>query len=336
MVAADTAVALALVVVGVGALWFGALVLVENATALAARMGVSPVVVGVLVVGIGTSAPELAVTAGAALGGAPDIAVANVVGSNFFNLGVVLGSVAIVRVIPVRGRILRRDGVVLLVSTLLVVGLLFDLRLARWEGALLLAGLVVYLLDLLRRPGVESVGGEVHEVVEGLEGVAEEVVGELEHAAEAGVDWVAVGKVVLSLGLVVAGADVLVEGASTLALDAGISEWVVGLTVVAAGTSAPEFAASMVASSRGEHGLSVGNLVGSSVFNLLAVLGVAGLAGPLSLVPNARGGVVWLLGLVVLTLVLLRSGRQLSRPEGALLVLVALSRWALDLLNGPV
>ena len=110
----------------------------------------------------------------------------------------------------------------------------------------------------------------------------------------------------------------------------------VGLTVVAAGTSAPEFAASMVATQRGEHGLSVGNLVGSSVFNLLAVLGIAGLAGPLTLAANARGGAIWMLVLVVLALVLLRSGRQLTRSEGALLVVVALSRWALDLLGGPL
>ena len=336
MVDAGSVWAVALVVVGVGALWYGALVLVENATALAARMDVSPVVVGVLVVGVGTSAPEVAVTAGAAFRGAADIAVANVVGSNFFNLGVVLGAVALVRVLPVRGRVLRRDGLVLFLASLAVLWFLYDLRLARWEGALLLVGLLGYLALLLRRPSGGSAPSEVSEVVEGLEEVAEELEAEMELAAEEGIDWGAVARVVLSLGMVVLGADVLVDGATTLALDAGISEWLVGLTVVAAGTSAPEFAASMVASQRGEHGLSVGNLVGSSVFNLLAVLGIAGLAGPLTLAPNARGGVLWMLGLVVLALVLLRSGRQLTRVEGALLVLVALSRWALDLLNGPL
>jgi cation:H+ antiporter len=333
MTAVDTLWAVALVLVGVGALWYGALVLVENATAIAARMGVSPVVVGVLVVGIGTSAPEVAVTAGAAFRGAADIAVANVVGSNFFNLGIVLGSVALVRALPVRGRILRRDGLVLFGASVVVLAFLADLRLARWEGVLLLVGLVGYLLLLLRQPRLGSVSGEV---ADEFEEVAEELESELGEATEQGVDWGAVAKVVLGLGLVVLGADVLVDGATTLALDAGISEWVVGLTVVAAGTSAPEFAASMVASQRGEHGLSVGNLVGSSVFNLLAVLGIAGLAGPLTLVSNARGGAVWMLGLVVLALVLLRSNRQLSRPEGGVLVLVACSRWALDLLNGPL
>ena len=336
MTAVDTFWAVALVLVGVGALWYGALVLVENATAIAARMGVSPVVVGVLVVGVGTSAPEVAVTAGAAFRGAADIAVANVVGSNFFNLGIVLGSVALVRALPVRGRILRRDGLVLFGASVVVLAFLADLRLARWEGVLLLVGLVGYLLLLLRQPRLGSVSGEVAEVADEFEEVAEELESELGEATEQGVDWGAVAKVVLSLGLVVLGADVLVDGATTLALDAGISEWVVGLTVVAAGTSAPEFAASMVASQRGEHGLSVGNLVGSSVFNLLAVLGIAGLAGPLTLVSNARGGAIWMLGLVVLALVLLRSNRQLSRPEGGVLVLVACSRWALDLLNGPL
>jgi cation:H+ antiporter len=336
MTAIDTLWALALVLVGVGALWYGALVLVENATAIAARLGVSPVVVGVLVVGVGTSAPEVAVTAGAAFRGAADIAVANVVGSNFFNLGIVLGSVALVRALPVRGRILRRDGLVLFGASVVTLAFLADLRLARWEGVLLLVGLAGYLLLLLRQPRIGSVSGEVTEVADEFEEVAEELEAELRATPEQGVDWAAVAKVVLSLGLVVLGADVLVDGATTLALDAGISEWVVGLTVVAAGTSAPEFAASMVASQRGEHGLSVGNLVGSSVFNLLAVLGIAGLAGPLTLVSNARGGAIWMLGLVVLALVLLRSNRQLSRPEGGVLVLVACSRWALDLLNGPL
>jgi cation:H+ antiporter len=318
-----------LVLAGVGALWYGALVLVDNAVGLARRMGVTETVVGVLVVGVGTSMPEVAVTFGAALEGVPDIAVANVVGSNFFNLGIVLGAVALVRVVPVRGRVVRRDGLALLAATVVATLLLRDLTLAPWEGAVLLGGLVLYLGSLLRRPSAESVAGELSEVTEELE----ETVGELEAAVGTGVDLGSVLRVLAGLGLVVVAADVLVTGASTLARALGVSEWAIGLTVVAGGTSTPEFAAAVVAALRGRHGLSVGSLVGSSTFNVLAVLGVAGLAGPLTVAGNATGSLLWLLGLVLLVLVFLRSERQLTRIEGVVLVLVALSRWAVDLLG---
>jgi len=308
---------LALVVVGGGALWYGADRFVESAVALARRFGLSDVVTGVVVVGIGTSAPEVAVSADAALTGAPDIAVANVVGSNFFNLGLILGSVALLGHVRVRGQLLRRDGVALLLATLAVLGLLFDRRLGRLEAALLLVGMAVYLLVLLRRTGgTTPIPGE---------------------AVDADPDdrplLVALG-LLGGLALVLVGADVLVRGASALALDAGVSEWAVGITVVAAGTSSPELAAAIAAARQGRPGLSAGNVVGSSTFNLLAVLGVAGIIEPLSVAPNAPGSLLWLTGLVVLVLVLFRSDRVLTRVEGGVLVLVALARWAVDLLGG--
>jgi len=308
---------LALVVVGGGALWYGADRFVESAVALARRFGLSDVVTGVVVVGIGTSAPEVAVSADAALTGAPDIAVANVVGSNFFNLGLILGSVALLGHVRVRGQLLRRDGVALLLATLAVLGLLFDRRLGRLEAALLLVGMAVYLLVLLRRTGgTTPIPGE---------------------AVDADPDdrplLVALG-LLGGLALVLVGADVLVRGASALALDAGVSEWAVGITVVAAGTSSPELAAAIAAARQGRPGLSAGNVVGSSTFNLLAVLGVAGIIEPLSVAPNAPGSLLWLTGLVVLVLVLFRSDRVLTRVEGGMLVLVALARWAVDLLGG--
>ncbi|MEF8840290.1 MAG: calcium/sodium antiporter [Haloarculaceae archaeon] len=308
---------LALVVVGGGALWYGAERFVESAVALARRFGLSDVVTGVAVVGIGTSAPEVAVSADAALTGAPDIAVGNVVGSNFFNLGLILGAVALLGRVRVRGQLLRRDGVALLLATLAVLGLLFDRRLGRLEAALLLVGLAVYLLVLLRRTGQTTpIPGEAVDADPGDRPLL-----------------VALG-LLGGLALVLLGADVLVRGASALALDAGVSEWAVGITVVAAGTSSPELAAAIAAARQGRPGLSAGNVVGSSTFNLLAVLGVAGLIEPLSVAPNAPGSLLWLTGLVVLVLVLFRSGHVLTRVEGTVLVLVALARWAVDLLGG--
>jgi cation:H+ antiporter len=307
-----------LVVVGGGALWYGADRFVEGAVALARRFDLSDVVTGVVVVGIGTSAPEVAVSADAALRGAPDIAVGNVVGSNFFNLGIILGAVGLLGRVRIRGGVLRRDGVALLLATLLVLGLLFDRRLGRIEAVLLLVGLAAYLLLLLRRSSRTTpiASGEDVEATPGDRPLL-----------------VALG-LLGGLALVLLGADVLVQGAVALARDAGVSEWAVGLTVVAAGTSTPELAAALAAARRGRPGLSVGNVVGSSTFNLLAVLGVAGVIEPLSVGPNAPGSLVWLCGLVALVLVLFRSGHVLSRAEGALLVLVALARWAIDLLGG--
>jgi cation:H+ antiporter len=326
---AETLWNLFLVLAGVGALWYGALVLVDNAVGLARRMGVTETVVGVLVVGVGTSMPEVAVTAGAALQGVPNIAVANVVGSNFFNLGIVLGAVALIRVVPVRGRVVRRDGLALLVATVFAAWLLRDLTLTVFEGALLLGGLVIYLASLLRRSGSGPVSAETEGAATDLEAAAEE----LDTVAGTGVDWGAVFRVLAGLGLVVFAADVLVLGASTLARALGVSEWAIGLTVVAGGTSTPEFAAAVVAAFRGRHGLSVGSLVGSSTFNVLAVLGVAGLAGPLTVADSATGSLLWLLGLVVLVLVFLRSERQLTRVEGVVLVFVAVSRWVVDIVG---
>jgi cation:H+ antiporter len=307
-----------LVVVGGGALWYGAERFVESAVGLARRFGLSDVVTGVLVVGIGTSAPEVAVSADAALTGAPDIAVGNVVGSNFFNLGLILGSVALLGRVRVRGQLLRRDGVVLLLSTLLVLGLLLDRRLGRPEAVLLLVLLGGYFLVLLRQSGRTTPIP------------ADEASG----TAPGSPLLVALG-LLGGLALVLLGADVLVRGASALARDAGVSEWAVGITVVAAGTSSPEFAAALAAARRGRAGLSAGNVVGSSTFNLLAVLGVAGVIEPLSVAPNAPGSLVWLSVLVGLVLVLFRSGHVLTRLEGAVLVLVALARWAVDLFGGP-
>jgi cation:H+ antiporter len=267
-------------------------------------------------VGIGTSAPEVAVSADAALRGAPDIAVANVVGSNFFNLGLVLGVVALLGGVRVRGQLLRRDGVTLLLATVLVLGLLFDRRLGRPEALLLLLVLAGYLVLLLRRSSQTTpIASD-----EGLESTPTDRP-----------LLVALG-LLGGLALVLLGADVLVQGATALALDAGISEWAVGLTVVAAGTSSPELAAALAAARQGRPGMSAGNVVGSSTFNLLAVLGIAGVIEPLSVAPNAPGSLLWLTGLVVLVLVLFRSDHLLTRLEGALLVLVALARWAVDLL----
>jgi cation:H+ antiporter len=304
-----------LVVVAVCAagLYVGAVSLVGGATTLASWLGVPGIVVGLTVVAVGTSTPELVVTVAAATAGEPSISVGNVVGSNVFNLGFILGGLALARGVPARSPLAERDALVLLGAGVLVTVALVDGTISRVEAGLLVAVWVAYILFLLRAGGTSS-GSSA-----GRPGIDRRTLGR------------AVAKVVLGLVVLVLAGRFLVAAATDLARLVGVSEWAIGTTVVAAGTSMPELATSAVASARGEHGVSVGNLLGSDISNLLLVLGVAGVVTPLS----AQGPVVTAMGLLVATVavtaVLLWTGRRLSRPEGALLIAVAVGRYALTL-----
>ncbi|GAA0533810.1 calcium/sodium antiporter [Halorubrum ejinorense] len=315
--ASTTAVAvdLALISGSVAALWLGAERLVGSATRIAQRLGVSDLVIGLSVVAIGTSAPEFAVTVDAALTGRADIAVGNVVGSNLFNLGFILGGVAMTSVtVAAAPEVIRRDGTVLVGGSLLVLGFLRDLELARWEGAVLVGLLVAYLVYLF--VSEQSLKQETRDRREFRRRD--------------------VALLLVGLGLVVGGGRLLVGSAADLARAAGLSEWVIGVTVVAAGTSTPELATSVVAARRGSAGVTVGNLIGSDLFNLLGVLGLAAIIRPPTVASTAIQGLLWVTALVLVALAMLWSEGELTRPEGALLVGIAAVRWALDLAGlGP-
>lgn len=308
------AVSLALIVVSVLALWTGARAFVDGAAGLARRLGLPELVIGLTVVAVGTSLPELVVTAGAALAGAGDIAVGNVVGSNVYNLALILGILALVSPVAVSGPLIRRDGPALLGATLFAAVVLRDLQVTRLEGALLVAALVTYLL-VLARAGEEETG---------IVG-ATAADGNRFRAIDA-------GRLVGGLAFVLAGGHLLVFAATDLARAAGIAEWAIGATVVAAGTSTPELVVSVVAISGGRVGVSVGNVLGSSVFNALGVLGVAGLLGPLAVAPAALPDAGWLLVLTTVVVAALYSGRRLSRPEGGLLLATEALRWIIEFL----
>jgi len=293
------------------ALWIGATWAVEGASKVAGALGISNLVIGLTVVAFGTSAPEFAVTIGAAVSGAPDVSVGNVVGSNVFNLAFVLGGVATVRAFDVDPSLSRRDGVVLIASTLLAVGLLWDLRLSRLDGVVLGAALLAYLGYLVRtgaaprhEASVESDGVELRDV----------------------------GRAVLGLLLILGGAQLLVDGAVSLATAAGLPDWVIGTTVVAVGTSLPEFATSLVAARRGFFGVSAGNVVGSNVFNVLGVLGLTGIVAPLSVASAATAGFAWLLAISAVVTVAFFTGHHIRRLEGALLVAVGVAFWVVTVL----
>ncbi|WP_336037808.1 calcium/sodium antiporter [Halobacterium yunchengense] len=301
----------ALVAASVAGLWVGASALVAGAGRVARRLGVSGLVVGLTVVAFGTSAPEFAVTVDAALTAKPDISVGNVVGSNVVNLGFILGGVALVHSLPTVEDFLRRDGVALVGTTALALAFLADLRLTRVEGAVLVALLLAYLAVVVRTDGASA---------------------QPQQADRGRSTRFEAARALLGLVAVVASAHVLVVSAADLARFAGVSEWVVGVTVVAAGTSTPEFVASLAAARRGRPGLAAGNLVGSCVFNVLGVLGVAGVVRPLAVAPSALPTTAWLLATTVLVAAMFWTDRVLSRAEGAVLVALNAANWLFDVL----
>jgi cation:H+ antiporter len=310
---ASVAVAALGLVASAAGLWAGAELLVRGAVDIARRFGVPELVVGLTVVAVGTGLPEAVVTVDAVLTGHPDIAVGNVVGSNTYNLAVVLGLLALVKAVPVSRTLVRRDGVALVGATLVALVVVFDAAVSRLEGALLFGLWILYLGVLLRARRVEQEATDI------------------ESGGPQPLPRTAVPALVAGLLVVVGSGALLVSSATTLAEAFGIPEWVVGATVVAAGTSTPELAVSLVALLRGRAGLSVGNAVGSSIVNLFGVLGLAALLRPLSVSGAAVGGMLWLTALVLLFVVALRTGHRLSRPEGAALLGSEVVRWIVGL-----
>jgi cation:H+ antiporter len=300
-----------IVVIGLGAHW-----VVESAARIAKELRISELVIGLTVVALGTSAPEFAVTLIAAFKGQGDISIGNIVGSNIFNLGFILGGCALVRAIPTTPILLRRDGTVIGVTTVLLLGLIgWDLRLDHHDGMLLLILLGVYLGCLFkqRRTGVDD----------GHEGQSEDA------GSRPSLSWDCV-LLVVGLVCIVGGSHLLIESSTAIARGFGVSEWVIGVTIVAAGTSAPELATGLSGVIKGRYAISVGNVIGSDIFNLLGVLGLAGTLRPVEIDPAARVSLVALCGMVCLVLLFMRTGWRLSRSEGLALVAIAMLRWALD------
>lgn len=297
-----------IIIASIFALWKGADWVVESASRIGKKFGMSDLVIGLTIVAFGTSAPEFAVTISAALRGQGDISVGNVVGSNIFNLGFVLGGVAAVRAIQTSRTLVFRDGLILIGITILLRIFVQDLNMSRLEGTILVVLLLIYTGFLLWKRET------IHD--EGVAGQA---------------TWIDGLRLLFGLVLVVGGGHFLVESASNVARIFGISEWVIGVTIVAAGTSAPELATSLVAVLKGRSGISIGNLVGSDIFNLLGVLGVATLLNPMMTVDeHAKTSIFVLIIMVTLVVVFMRTGWRVSRIEGASLVVINLVRWILD------
>ena len=300
--------ALLSIAAGLVLLYGGAEGLVRGASALALRMGLTPLVVGLTVVAFGTSAPELVVSLQAALAGRDAIALGNVVGSNVANIAFILGLAAILQPMRVHGQLLKLDVPMMLGSASLLVVMLLDGHLGRFEGGSLFAMLVLYLGYNVWKARTERQG--LPPALAAPDVPASLPAGRALFFAGAG------------LALLALGADLLVDGAVVMARAAGLSEAVVGLTVVAIGTSLPELATSLVATLRGEGDIALGNVVGSNIFNVLGILGISALVHPLERSGVAPVDLLVMLAASMLLLPLLRSGLLLARWEGALLLSV--------------
>ncbi|EPX56629.1 Inner membrane protein YrbG, putative calcium/sodium:proton antiporter [Cystobacter fuscus DSM 2262] len=300
-----------MLLLGLVLLYFGAEWLVKGAAGLARAMGVRPLVVGLTVVAYGTSAPELVVSVLASLEGRSAIALGNVMGSNIANIGAILGVTALIHPPRVEATLIRRELPVLMASTLCIPLFLLDGRVSRLEGVLLLAGTVGFTFLTLR------LARELR--VEAPE-LREEVREEIQEEAAVGSRAALVGLSTVGLVGLVAGGKLFVDGASALALAFGMSERVVGLTIVAVGTSLPEMAASVVAALRGHSAIAIGNVVGSNIFNILLILGCAALTRPIEAsLGELRMELGALLGFSLAAVLVMRGARHVSRLEGGLL-----------------
>lgn len=297
------------ILVGLILLCLGAEGLVRGSASLALRAGVTPLVVGLTVVAFGTSSPEMVVSTKASYLGQGSIALGNVVGSNIFNIAVILGLSALVRPLKVNAQLIRFDMPVMIAVSLLAFFMFRDGAISRWEAAILFVGVIVYTTVVVRMARREHSAALDKEFEEGTPHTTQSL-------------WLDVAYVLGGLGLLVAGARFFVMGAVDLARVWGVSEAVIGLTIVAAGTSMPELATSMVAAFRKQEDIAIGNIVGSNIFNILAILGAAGLVKPFSGAGVMPMDFYFMLGTSIVLLPLMRWGLRLNRIEGGLLLLV--------------
>ena len=295
---------------GVVLLLAGAEGLVRGASALALRLGITPLVVGLTVVAVGTSSPELVVSVQAALSGQGGVAIGNVVGSNVANLGLIVGLSAALSPMRVDRGLTRQDMPVMLGTMILLAAFLLDGELGRWEGGLLLAGAVAYTVWK-----ITASRRAVREEAAAVRPELESVLADTQPGFKRHVLFVAGG-----IALLVYGSELLLDGAIAIATTLGVSEAVVGLTLVALGTSLPELATTVVAALRGEGEIALGNAVGSNIYNVLSVLGPAALVAPMAATGVGEAVLAVMVGFGLLTLAFLVTGGATRRWEGGVLL----------------
>lgn len=297
--------------IGVLLLTAGGEALIRGSLSVADKLKISPLLSGLLIVGFGTSAPELAVSVDAALNAQPDIAVGNVVGSNIGNILLILGLCAVITPLTVKPLVMRRDGLTVIFASLLFIVLAWGSHIQRGDAAILITALIAYMLWAYRTERTGSAPSAELHLAEAKE-VTQRPQGNLKVSMSIG----------LGLVLLIAGSQVLLKGAVGAAQSLGVSEAFIGLTLVAVGTSLPELTVSLIAAIRRHADVAIGNVLGSNAFNILGILGISAILQPLPLADRIIAFDQWvMLGAALVLIVFLFTGRRLSRIEGALLLI---------------
>lgn len=309
---------------GLGLLAVGGELLVRGASSIASALGMSRLVVGLTVVSIATSAPEFAVTMQSVVNGSPGLAVGNIVGSNIANVLLVLGVAAAITPLAVKSRIVKLDVPVMIGMSVMVTVFAINGLLSSWQGALLVAALAAYLVRAVS-VGRQDEPAEIRALEPEWDEPESNPNREPEPTRAAGPRMIAVNLALIVIGVLVLvfGAQLLVDGATQVAVAVGLSDVIIGLTIVAIGTSLPELATAVVAALRGESDLAIGNAVGSSIFNLGAVLGFAALISPGGIpIPEsvAHFDFIVMTAVAVLLLPVVYTGRAIARWEGWLFI----------------
>ncbi|PME34681.1 calcium/sodium antiporter [Vibrio sp. 10N.286.55.E10] len=315
--------AIAFLIIGLVFLVWSADKLVYGAAALARNFGISPLVIGMTILAMGSSAPEMMVSATAALDGKTDTAVGNVLGSNIANIALILGITALIKPLSISSGVIRRELPLMIGVTLLAGALLWDNHLGFYEGVLLFVLFAAFLFAMLQISRSEKKNGDAF--LDEQESEIPEGVSNPKAAM-----WVVIGLIILPLA-----ADMLVDNAVIIAKYFGMSDLVIGLTIIAVGTSLPELAASLAGVMKGEDDMAVGNIIGSNVFNILAVMGIPGILNPSILSEFAMGRDFWVMLGVSLLLVVMALGksRSVNRIEGGVLIITFVAYQSYLLMN---
>ncbi len=312
------------VIGGLVVLVIGGEFLVRGAVALANKMGVPTLIVGLTIVSFGTSAPEMVISIQAVLDGLPDISIGNIIGSNVANILLVLGITALIFPIAVDAKVLKRDAPLMIFATVLFAAFMFTGEISRLHAAVFLGMMVIYTIYLFR--SVKS-GGDA------------DLLEELEEETDVNMPtWKALIGMVLGLVMLAVGSDVMVAGASDMARAFGVTEAMIGLTIVALGTSAPELVTCVVAAYRKHSDIAIGNIVGSNLFNIAVIGGTAAMVKPIGVNPMFLDYDVWLLLLVTVALVCsMLMGKKITRAEGVILTIgyAAYTLWQIQQGGAP-
>ena len=301
------------VVVGIALVLFCADKMTDGAVALATKFKIPEMVIGLTIVAIGTSAPELVVSLVSALNDSPNIAVGNVVGSNIFNALMIVGVTALVCPMVISKSTVKKDIPFAVVGSAMLFWFAFDLSIERWEAAVLFAGFIAFMIYTIR---------------EGMKGNVDNA-GQKDDSVKQMPVWKSLLFVVLGIAGLIYGSDLFVDNAKAIALALGVSEAVVGLTVVACGTSLPELATSVVAARKGQSALAIGNVLGSNVFNIFMIIGITGLISPMHGLEITNLDLGMMLGSIFALWLFSYTKYKIERWEGAVLTLsiVAYMTW---------